>query len=111
MSSAQWLHIHYIMSDEGEVLLGGKSHGDSEQVGRAELHSALLVCRMRVNTGARERSEGQAGVGCTGQRSPPSSAGCADLPKISEGRNMAGDGLQLSPPFLCTQSLVNPSQL
>lgn len=69
MCSAQWLHIHYIMSDEGEVLLGGKNHGDSEQVGRAELHSALLMCRIRVNTGAQERLEGQAGVGGTGQRS------------------------------------------
>lgn len=100
MSSAQWLHTYYIMLGKGVVLLGGKNHGDSEQAERAaDLRSALLTCRVRVNGGTRETLEGQTGADHTGQRRPHSSTGCEDIPKMSEGRNMAGNGLQLSPPF------------
>lgn len=83
MSSAQWLHIHYIMLGKGVALLGGKNHGDAEQV---ESSSTSLCCVHMQSEGEQDTRGVRRAAWGTAHRAevPTLLTGRTDVPTISE---------------------------
>lgn len=92
MSAAQQLPGDYTVLCEGAVLCVGRAMETWQVERAAKLLSAFLVCTVRVNSGTQR---GQRADRSRMHRSegPRSLAGFADVPKVAEGRNVAGDGL------------------
>ena len=78
-------YIYDMMLGKGVVLQVGRTVQAEGKRGQQQTSLALPAGRLRISS-----------VGRTGERlvPPHSPAGCTDTPKVSEGRDMVGDGLQ-----------------